>query len=303
MIACICSGLSVVGRAEGISRLYVDMQGQKELIGIWKACRLSSCLSRPSSDITWEEICFATNGIVSIVLKEGEGNAVRRMVGAYTLHNKAEAGYAPKREIRIDLKNTRGGSTVVLHNVRIGEFSCFPRGKYVLWFRDESGKDCVYEPFTIEMVNTNRYIEVNDSPSGCPVSSPVSKHERKGVRLSQKLCKDLIRAAPDMYKQHKAILRIMNEGDSSCVSALIPFTMPDKDSLLRQDAVKALGTIGSHSAVSRLIEMIQSPVMSRAYDEEEDEAAQEKPKVRPRRKKPSGSADGENTPDDSAEQS
>lgn len=158
MIACICSGLSVVGRAEGISRPYVDMRGQKELIGIWKACRLSSCLSRPSSDITWEEICFATNGIVSIVLKEGEGNAVRRMVGAYTLHNKAEAGYAPKREIRIDLKNTRGRSTVVLHNVRIGEFSCFPRGKYLLWFRDESGKDCVYEPFAIEMVNTNRYI-------------------------------------------------------------------------------------------------------------------------------------------------
>ena len=54
----------------------------------------------------------------------------------------------------------------------------------MLWFRDESGKDCVYEPFAIEMVNTNRYIEVNDSLSGCPVSSPVSKHERKGVSTS-----------------------------------------------------------------------------------------------------------------------
>lgn len=102
------------------------------------------------------------------------------------------------------------------------------------------------------------------------------ERERSSARakrtLSKKMCTDLLNAAPDMYKQHKAILRIMNEGDSSCVSALIPFTMPDKDSLLRQDAVKALGTIGSHSAVSRLIEMIQTPVMSRAYDEEEDEA-------------------------------
>lgn len=102
------------------------------------------------------------------------------------------------------------------------------------------------------------------------------ERERSSARvkrtLSKKMCTDLLNAAPDMYKQHKAILRIMNEGDSSCVSALIPFTMPDKDSLLRQDAVKALGTIGAHSAVSRLIEMIQTPVMSRAYDEEEDEA-------------------------------
>ena len=89
---------------------------------------------------------------------------------------------------------------------------------------------------------------------------------------SKKLCADLLRAAPDLYGQHKVIMRIMNEGDSSCVSTLIPFTMPDKDSLLQQDAVKALGAIGSRLAVTRLIEMLKTPVESQKLEEDEDEA-------------------------------
>ena len=102
------------------------------------------------------------------------------------------------------------------------------------------------------------------------------ERERSSARakrtLSKKMCIDLLSAAPDLYSQHKAIMRIMNEGDSSCVSALIPFTMPDKDSLLRQDAVKALGAIGSRLALPRLAEMIQTPVASQKYEEDEDEA-------------------------------
>ena len=48
--------------------------------------------------------------------------------------------------------------------------------------------------------------------------------------------------------------------------------MPYKDSLLRQDAVKALGAIGSRLALPRLAEMIQTPVASQKYEEDEDEA-------------------------------
>lgn len=97
-----------------------------------------------------------------------------------------------------------------------------------------------------------------------------SAHAKRA--LSKKLCADLLRAAPDLYDQHKAIMRIMNEGDSSCVSTLIPFTMPDKESLLRQDAVKALGAVGSPPALSRLVEMLKEPVVSQQYDEDEDAA-------------------------------
>jgi HEAT repeat protein len=89
---------------------------------------------------------------------------------------------------------------------------------------------------------------------------------------SKKLCADLLGAAPDLYKQHKAILRIMNEGDSSCVSTLIPYTMPDKESILRADAVRALGAVGSPAAVSRLVQMLKEPVVSQQYVEEEDAA-------------------------------
>lgn len=102
------------------------------------------------------------------------------------------------------------------------------------------------------------------------------ERERSSARakrtLSKKMCIDLLSAAPDLYSQHKAIMRIMNEGDSSCASTLIPFTMPDKDSLLRQDAVRALGAVGSSPAMSRLIEMLKEPVVSQQYDEDEDAA-------------------------------
>lgn len=102
------------------------------------------------------------------------------------------------------------------------------------------------------------------------------ERERSSARakrtLSKKMCIDLLSAAPDLYSQHKAIMRIMNEGDSSCASTLIPFTMPEKDSLLRQDAVRALGAVGSSPAMSRLIEMLKEPVVSQQYDEDEDAA-------------------------------
>jgi len=110
----------------------------------------------------------------------------------------------------------------------------------------------------------NRVLEGEDE------RARASAHAKR--ELSKKLCTDLLRAAPDLYNQHKAIMRIMNEGDSSCASTLIPFTMPDKDSLLRQDAVRALGAVGSSPAMSRLIEMLKEPVVSQQYDEDEDAA-------------------------------
>ena len=139
IIACMSTGFSVRGYAECVSMSYADVWGQEELIGTWKACHLSSCLLRPSPDITWKEICFTTNGLVSIVLSDGEENSVRKLAGTYAFLNKAKAGYASKREIRIWLKGAKDVSTVVLHNVRIGEFSCFPHGRYVLWSRNKRG--------------------------------------------------------------------------------------------------------------------------------------------------------------------
>ena len=99
------------------------------------------------------------------------------------------------------------------------------------------------------------------------MASPQAKYA-----LSKKLCAGLLRSAPDLYGQHLAILQIMNEGDSSCVSTLIPFTAPDKDSLLRQDAVRALGAVGSPAAVAHLVNMLKGPVASRQYDEDEEAA-------------------------------
>lgn len=111
------------------------------------------------------------------------------------------------------------------------------------------------------------YYRMMNSGKVCTMVSTLDKHAS-----SKKLCADLLGAAPDVYKQHKAILRIMNEGDSSCVSTLIPYTMPDKESILRADAVRALGAVGSPAAVSRLVQMLKEPVVSQQYVEEEDAA-------------------------------
>lgn len=111
------------------------------------------------------------------------------------------------------------------------------------------------------------YYRMMNSGKVCTMVSTLDKHAS-----SKKLCADLLGAAPDVYKQHKAILRIMNEGDSSCVSTLIPYTMPDKESILREDAVRALGAVGSPAAVSRLVQMLKEPVVSQQYVEEEDAA-------------------------------
>ena len=75
------------------------------------------------------------------------------------------------------------------------------------------------------------YCRMMNSGNERTMASPQAKYA-----LSKKLCADLLHSAPDLYGQHLAILQITNEGDSSCVSTLIPFTAPDKNSLLRQDA-------------------------------------------------------------------
>ena len=46
----------------------------------------------------------------------------------------------------------------------------------------------------------------------------------------------------------------------------------DKDSILRQDAVRALGAVGSPAAVAQLVNMLKGPVVSRQYDEDEEAA-------------------------------
>ena len=111
------------------------------------------------------------------------------------------------------------------------------------------------------------YCRMMNSGNERTMASPQAKYA-----LSKKLCADLLHSAPDLYGQHLVILQIMNEGDSSCVSTLIPFTAPDKNSLLRQDAVRALGAVGSPAAVAHLVKMLKGPVVSRQYDEDEEAA-------------------------------
>ena len=98
-----------------------------------------------SKEIAWEEISFATNGDVSIVISDGDKQMRSRLTGTYELYNLAGEGYAPRREIRITVNSIHPPVTYVLDKVRVGEFSCFASGRNILWAKDANGKDCVFE--------------------------------------------------------------------------------------------------------------------------------------------------------------
>lgn len=269
LIACLNPFVSLCDEAKNLSSQNATNQEHAILVGTWKRVRSTPGAFGYSSESSWEEMCFMTDGRVSIVLQHGDKPIATKLIGTYKFYNLAREGYAPKHEIYITLKSPHAPANFVLQNVRIGEFSCFQCDKYVLWFKDKNGKDCVFEPSEGETVDKIHRFFTSDASITNRSSAGFVRNVKRGPLG---VGKSRLRTSQDIYGQHLAIMRIMNEGDSSCVSTLIPFTMPDKDSLLQQDAVKALGAIGSRLAVTRLIEMLKTPVESQKLEEDEDEA-------------------------------
>lgn len=249
----------------------VGIEDRKDIVGVWRVLKwTSSALDRPH-ETNWTELKFDQTGHVSVSVKPEGTNEVHTVGGTYTVYDTAKSGFAPRVEVHMKLQFDKASSEVVLRKVRIGEFSCFPSGKRVLWFEDQNGLDCVYEPIGKDTGESNKVQSCQNANKVETGASRILQPMRR-PRISRKKCDDLLRACADMYAQHCAIMRIMNEGDASCAPALIPFTRPDKDALLRQDAIRALGAIGSQAAVTRLVEILGAPVESQRYEEDEDDA-------------------------------
>ena len=228
LIVCLQALVSFPDEGQGPSVRRSATQDCAILAGTWKMVRPPSVALNYSHEIVWEELYFATNGQVSIVVPNGDNQIQSKLTGTYELYNLADEGYAPRREIHITANSIHPPVTFVLYKVRTGEFSCFASGRSMLWAKDKNGRDCVFEA-----VECRRECKAQNSHNTANANVKELDTEREGNR--DLYCGGLPLDSKDMYDQHLAIIQIMNKGDSSCVPALIPFTLPDKDSLLRQE--------------------------------------------------------------------
>ena len=78
--------------------------------------------------------------------------------------------------------------------------------------------------------------------------------------------------ADSISERNKEIIRLMNEGDTTCVPVLLEHMKAEHILVVRQNAIRALGKVGDKRAISPLLDILRSPVQGKLDDEAENEA-------------------------------
>ncbi len=172
LFVCLQAVGSLADEVQDLFTRWSAVQERAILSGTWRMVRPPSAALDYSQEIVWKEICFSTNGLVSIVMPGGDDQTQALVTGTYELYNRSKEGWAPRHEIHVTVNSIQPAATFVLYKVRTGEFSCFPRGMKVLWAKDEKGKDCVFEA-----------VECNAAPGGKPGRMYDKKHSVDRGRL------------------------------------------------------------------------------------------------------------------------
>lgn len=248
-----------------------------ELIGRWKTVSLLS--SNDQAKVVLKTLAFRKDGTVEYIYELKDKQKTISKIEEYQVVHRGSprhSGKAPSMIFRnADLTDD---SVLVFVRVNVGYGNRFPMswGK-VLTFTDLDGNQFAFVREK-QMPGQGDQAEV---PIDVPTVSASGKSTLvKPVPASIRnpmVTKELVAALTEGnlsdHKKNKTILRLMNEGDSTCVPLLIDLsTNVDNPLVIRQNAIRALGKIGDKKAVSPLVKILEQSVEGDVQDEAEDEA-------------------------------
>lgn len=251
------------------------------IVGTWNA--LGRDLIPPSasllqnSKMTWRSMRF-TNGLVEISYELSQDHRPRQFVGTYAVVHKATEGRGNAPNIVIRSRDGTETGIMVLIGVRIGIFNWFPPDFPVLWFCDLDGHNYFFEPVKVSRQQLmNRLGAISPEEQEKTRKREMEALELKDKRITNpqttsQAIRNLQNAKLTEHERNKEILRLMNEGDETCVPVLLEHIGANHSLVVRQNAIRALGAIRDKRAISPLIDLIRTPVHGNIEDEAEDEA-------------------------------
>lgn len=264
---------------EGVSDKPGDysLRVAENLIGTWKAQPMMSKSLSENTNVTWQSIRFQTNGIVEISYKLSSEDKTRQFVGSYEIIHKAREGRGNPPNIMIRSRDTHNENFSVLVHVRIGEFNFFPPDLPVLWFQDPDGYNYSFEPVGASAEHRLKLLGRGSVKEQEVIRRQMENHRRGKVRiadsnLTQQISANLKEGKLTEPERNKEILRLMNEGDVTCVPVLLEHLQADHSLVVRQNAIRALGKIGDKQAVTPLLNILRKPIQGKTEDEAEDDA-------------------------------
>ena len=249
----------------------------RNIIGRWKALpTVSKTLSR-NPEVTWQSIRFDTNAHVEISCKLSSAGDIQQFFGAYEVIHKATVGKGNAPNIVIRPRGASANMLNVLVNVRVGEFSYFPPDVPVLWFQDLDGYNYAFEPVGVSAGQRVKLLGRGSAETPDVAREKSGNYAQETARvvnpdLTRQICAKLRKADLSEPESNKEIVRLMNEGDTTCVPVLLEHLNAEHSLVVRQNAIRALGKVGDKMAVSPLIEILRAPVQGKVEDEAEDEA-------------------------------
>lgn len=250
---------------------------QSELVGSWK------CVAAPLNavpGIQLRSLVFEENGTVEYNFEEFAGGNVQKKTGTYRVFHKGAVHRFPGKAptVLIGGDDPRDDQVIPLVNVSVGYDSRFPMsaGKR-LRFTDLDGneyifmRDMSHAPFAVSEQEPESAADVTPGSSGA-VKPTAQERRVVNPSLTREICTNLQAGKLTEPERNKEIIRLMNEGDGTCVPVLLEHLKADHSLVVRQNAIRALGKVGDKRAVSPLLDILRAPVLGKVEDEAEDEA-------------------------------
>jgi hypothetical protein len=248
---------------------------QSKLIGHWR------CLSEFSSDlpkIILKSLTFYDNGSVKYNYEVKDENRIMEMTESYEICHKGSPRHRPGKGPNVIIKSRAldDSSVIPLIDVSVDYDNRFPitMGE-LLKFSDLEGNHFVfvrdYEPGS-PIPKSETYIDTLGVDAAEKDSHGNLKQKRVvNAAVTKEVLASLREGKLTEPQKNKAILRLMNEGDSSCVPVLIEHLSNVHSLVVRQNAIRALGKIGDKRAVAPLLKILKEPVKGDITDEGEEE--------------------------------
>lgn len=254
---------------------------EENIVGTWNALRkdlipLSDRLPQ-NPNATWRSMRF-TNGLVEISYELAQEAKPRQFTGTYEVIHKATEGRGNAPNIVIRSRDSTDAGLTVLVGVRIGVFSWFPPDMPILWFCDPDGYNYFFEPVEVSGQQLMKRLGAISSEEQERTKQKEAEARRLRNRritdpqITRQVIDNLQNGKLSESDRNKEILRLMNEGDASCVPVLLEHLKAEHSLVVRQNAIRALGKVGDKRAVSPLLEILRAPVQGKVEDEAEDDA-------------------------------
>lgn len=223
-----------------------------------------------------KSISFRPDGVVEYSYELPDEKRTMNRVETYQVVHKGSERQMPGRcpNIVINTSTSDDARIGLLIGASVDFDNRFPMslGK-ILKFKDMDGHEYLF-------VRDKDAEGIGQMP--CPVAAPDATGDNVAQNqaeerstdpvVTKKLSMKLREGQLPEPEKNKVILRLMNEGDLSCLPVLIEHIGTNHSFVVRQNAIRALGKIGDQAAVPALEGILNTPISGNIHEEEEIEA-------------------------------